>query len=171
MKLPSSPELAESQLPSPPPKPKFTEDPADPAAERTREAAFDATHTWAGKELLPFSSSRKSLFLQHRLAMGAPDLFRCMKDLDAFLADASRILFLCSYHPTAPITPDGDTWSRLRSDPYALQAVIDDWADAHIPAGSEAAATMTGYQIYSSSLANRHEPAPAPRASSDELGN
>lgn len=170
--IPTTPETTESQLTVPPPPPKFIDDAAPDAAEEARrEAAFDASHTWRGRTLLPFSSSRKSLFLQHRVAMGAPDLSQCMKDLDGFLADAIRIIFLCSYTPEAPIHANGEGWSRLRCQPHLLQAAMDEWADRHLLPGTEHTAVMLGYQIYAASLANRHEPAPPPRGASDELGN
>lgn len=206
MNIPTTPELAESTLAPPPAAPRIIDDSVpDPAAEATREAAFDAAPSWHGRPLLPFSSSRKSLFLQHRLAMGAPELSKCMRDLDAFFADAVRLIFLCSYAPEAPLPiPEetlaalaadprhrhnpaaiqaateamyadwqarGNCWSRLRADPHALQTAIDAFADRAILPGEEHLATMLGYRIYADSLTNRHEPAPAPRASADELGN
>ena len=170
--IPTTAETAESTLSKPPFKPRIIEDPSSNLAEeKSREAAFDSVHTWNGKSLLPFSSSRKSLFLQHRVSIGAPDLGAALKDLDGFLADAIRIIFLCSFAPTDPLNSQGHGWSRLRSDPFALQDVIDEWADTHIRPGTEHTVTLLGYQIYAASLVNQHEPAPAPHASSDDLGN
>jgi len=135
----------------------------DPAEEREREAAFDASFRWAGRELLPFSSSRKSLFLQHRLAMGAPDLAACLRDLDGFLADALRLLYLCAHGP--------EVWQPLRSDALRLQLAIDDWADAHVPSHAAHEAVMVAFRIYAASSRNQHETAPSATTHRDDLGN
>ena len=144
----------------------------DPAAEAEREAAFDDAFEFQGRTLLPFSSSRKSLWLQHRVAMGAPNLDATLKDLDAFYADALRILFLCSFQPDQPVNDRTPSWTRLRADAWALQAAIDAWGESLHLEGTEHEATVLAYRIYASSLVNRHTVAPAaPGASSDDLGN
>lgn len=134
-----------------------------PAHEAARQAAFDSVFEWHGQRLQPFSSSREALFAQHRLSMGAPDLQRCLDDLDAFFADAARILWLCSH-------TEAD-WGILRCSPPQLQAAIDRWTDEHIPGHESAAATMIGFRIYAASLKNQHTTvAPAGKGSPD-LGN
>lgn len=168
---PDTPELATDHISAPPIAPRIIEDATTPAEEKEREQAFDFAPTWKGRALLPFTSSRKSLFLQHRVAMGAPDLGDCLRDLDAFLADAARIIFLCSYHPTDPIPGHEVGWGILRTDRHLLQTAIDAWTDEHIPAGTEAEATLLGYRIYASSLTNRHTVAPSANRHGDDLGN
>ena len=174
-KIPIVPEpVAAAPVAEPPAMPVavFADGGDDEADEREREAAFDAVFRWRGRELLPFSSSRKSLFLQLRLAMGAPDLTACLRDLDAFLGDAARILFLCSHAPEDRLAGgQAPGWGQLRANPAALQAEIDRWTDENIPGGSESEAVVTGYRIYAAAGRNRHEPAPGPRLSADELGN
>jgi hypothetical protein len=161
----------------PPMAPSITHDDDTEEAdrqEREREMAFDGVFRWRGVELHPFSSSRKSLFAQHRVAMGAPTIWSCLKDMEGFLADASRILFLCSYEPDQPLSKDPADprgWNSLRSEPLALQTKIDRWADANIPGHEEDAAIRLAWAIYQASQTNRHEPAPAPRVGSDALGN
>jgi hypothetical protein len=159
----------------------ITEDPA--ADEREREAAFDAVFRWRGVPLLPFSSSRKSLWLQLRVAMGAPRLNACLADHHAFIPDAARILFLCSHEPDAPPRPPAkrgepehqaqrEGWATLRSEPAALQEEIDRWQDAHI-AGiqEEIAAVDVAMNLYAAAYVNRHEPAPAAATGADLVGN
>jgi hypothetical protein len=161
--LTTTPETAETPLPAPAAAYR-DEAPADEiAAEREREAAYSAQHEWAGKTLTPFSISRKACWLQHRLSMGAPDLRRCLADLDAFFADACRILWLCSVQP--------DEFAAVRSNPDRMQAVIDAWTDANIPEGQQAAATLTAFRIYSAAVANRHIPAPSKNRNPEDLGN
>lgn len=159
----------------------ITEDP--PAEEREREAAFDAVFRWRGVPLLPFSSSRKSLWLQLRVAMGAPRLASCLADHHAFIADAARILFLCSHEPHTPPRPPakrGDPeargqregWATLRDEPATLQSEIDRWQDTNITGmDEEIAAVDVAMNLYAAAYANRHEPAPTAPTGSDLVGN
>jgi hypothetical protein len=141
----------------------FRDEADDPAEEREREQAFDAVFQWKGRDLLPFSSSRKSLFLQQRLAMGAPDLGACLRDLDAFFGDALRILFLCGNPP--------EVWQPLRTDALRMQLAIDDWADANVGPGEAAEAVLVAFRIYAAANRNQHEAAPAGTPHRDDVGN
>lgn len=158
-------EPAAVQTPSLPPAPRFEKGGVDADETRhyeERQAAFDADFAYRGRPLEPFSISRQSLFLQHRLAMGAPDLHACVNDLDAFFADACRILWLCSHTP--------EDWGILRSSPAALQGAIDLWSDKNITSAEVPEVTMLGVRIYSASRKNEHEPAPGPVKGSADLG-
>jgi hypothetical protein len=137
-----------------------TETPAD---ELEREAAFASLPEWQGKPLQPLSISRMSCWLQHRHAMGAPDLGGCLRDLDAFLADACRLLWLCSVSPAE--------FTAARQNPLRMQAAIDAWADAHIPPGEQAAAVLTAFKLYTTAIANRHVAAPTKNSNPEDLGN
>ena len=134
------------------------------AGKKEREEAFQSEFSWRGERLHGFSVSRSALFLQHRVSMGAPDLQACLDDMDAFFADACRILWLCSHKPEA--------WTLLRCSPGALQAAIDRWTDENITGSEQSAATLLAFRIYAASTRNQHEPAPlAHRPSGDDLGN
>jgi len=148
----------------PPAAPDFRADPGEePEHAASRQKAFDAAFEWHGIPLHPYSSSRESLFSQHRLSMGAPALQSCMEDMDAFAADAHRILWLCSHTPR--------DWSILRVDPAALQCAIDTWADQHIPLRESLAASTLALEIYFAARANQHEAAPAGKGHGDDAGN
>lgn len=136
---------------------------SDATDERERQRAFDSEFQWHGKKLLPWSSSRDSLFSQQRVAMGAPSLSACLEDTDAFVADAHRILWLCTHKP--------EDWSILRVSPAALQAAIDTWADEHIPIREAYLASTLALEIYFSSRRNQHETAPQREGHGDDLGN
>ena len=156
------PELAHQKLP-PAPRPAAI-DAEDPAHERERQAAFDAEYQWRGKKLHGFTSSREALFSQHRLSMGAPSLQACLDDLDAFFADAARILWLCSHTP--------DDWSLIRSAPAELQKQIDLWGDDHISRGERYDAVSLAFRIYADARANEHAVAPTSgKGHGDDLGN
>jgi len=136
----------------------------DPEHAKERQQAFDAEFSWRGVKLLPFTSSREGLFSQHRVSMGAPDLQRCLSDLDGFFLDACRILWLCSHTP--------EDWAILRCSPVELQCAIDRWADEHITTQESSAATLTAFKIYAAARTNEHAPAPLPgKAHGDDLGN
>jgi hypothetical protein len=137
-------------------------DQPDPA-ERDREAAFAAQHQWDGKTLHPLSISRMSCWLQHRFSMGAPELADCLRDLDAFLADACRLLWLCSVEPAV--------FTAARQNPARMQALIDEWSDAHIRPGQQAEAVLTAFRVYSAAIANRHIPAPSQNKNPEDSGN
>ncbi|MFT3991057.1 MAG: hypothetical protein QM680_06560 [Luteolibacter sp.] len=122
------------------------------AEEKQREEAFYSEFMWKGKELQPFSSGRESLFHQIRLAAGAPDFASVLDDVDAFLADAIRILYLCSCEP--------QDWRHLRSTPLLWQEEIENWGDFFVPNNEKAQAVLLAMQILEKAYLNRHEPAP-----------
>lgn len=130
----------------------------DAGGEKEREAAFGAEPTWRGKVLEPFSISRESLFHQQRLGAGAPDFDQVLQAQgnDAFLADAVRILYLCSHTP--------EDWRAVRSSPMTMQEAIDEWAEEHVTVAERAEAVRVGIQIFN--LAWKQ----APEAVSDGVG-
>lgn len=136
----------------------------DPEDERERIAAFEAEFSWKGTPLVALPISRKATFLQHRVALGAPSLEKVFADVDGFLLDALRIIYLCAVDP--------QEWRADRGNAQALQARMDDWADQHVQPGDEVAATLLGFQLYSASHRNRHDVAPAASTPhGDDLGN
>lgn len=133
--------------------------------EREREQAFSSEPEWKGSELQPFSYSRKALFYQQRLAMGAPDLGEVLGDGAAFLGDAIRILFLCAHDPSQ--------YRHLRSKPLLLQERIDEWGDEQILTETdEVTATTVAIRLLNGSEVNQPEAVPAGNPGrEDELGN
>ena len=167
-RIPTTGRDATEQVPRAAAVPDVFHDPAAPeetAADlRERQAAFDAEFVWDDKPLFAYTSSRDSLFLQLRVSMGAPSLEAVMRDIDAFQADAIRILWLCHHAP--------DDWAQLRMSPHKLQARIDEWGDTHIPRHKAPEAVALAINIYAAAFRNRHAPAPATsRPHGDDLGN
>lgn len=146
------------------PKAPHTSQHEDSSAEQTaRQGAFDSEFEWHGKRLHPFSSSREALFSQHRLSMGAPELQRCLDDLDGFFADAARIIWICSH--------TNEDWGVLRCSPSDLQNTIDNWCDENIQPYETSAATLRAYKIYAASFRNQHTAAPSTRKEGADSGN
>ena len=114
--------------------------------DESHQKAFDGTYRWQGEELLPWSFGRESLFYQLRNAVGAPDIDHALADRDAFLADAARVLWLCSHQHAE--------FRHLRGSPSLMQEAIEDWADVKIPRGKRAAATLLALQIFDDSAVN-----------------
>lgn len=141
-------------------------DRADDGDLQSRQGAFDTEFFWkdaAGTQvpLQAFGSGRESLWLQLRNAVGAPGLAFVMNDIDAFFADACRILFLCLHRP--------EEFRHLRGNPGEFQEAIEEWTDRAIPRGSNLRldATLLALRIVNQSNVNRHEPAPAETTGSD----
>ncbi len=133
-------------------------------AERQRQTAFDSAPHWQGRALEPFSVSRETLFLQLRVAAGAPPLFAAMADAEAWYADAVRIAWLCSHRPEA--------WQELRARPLELQAAIDAWADAAIDSRRDKVdLVLLTLRLWNESQINAHEPSPDPAGKDREPGN
>ena len=123
----------------------------DPSAEaEERELAYDAQPEWDGVALLAWSFDRESVFYSQRRSMGAPPLDDVNDDISSFLADAARILWLCS-HGRSEIT-------ALRSKPAVMQDVIDDWAEFAIPRGSRMEATRLALRIFNHGGINKPIP-------------
>lgn len=129
---------------------------AEAAERREREETFSGGDhaTWHGRELRPFTISRETLFFCLRVHGGHPPLSMVVKRLEAFAADAMIILWLCDHDP--------EHWSPMRSDPAAMLADIDRWADEHVQPDEIGAARLLGLRILNRSRLNRAEPAPVP---------
>lgn len=116
-----------------------------------RAQAFDRLgYYWQGKELLPYSSSRDSLFVRLRKEMGSPSLTEALGDLSLFTADAQLILWLCS-HDLPEIS------KALRGD---VLAEIWEWVDVNVPRVSAGEAVDVALDIFNDSKMNDAESAP-----------
>lgn len=132
---------------------------AESQEEESHQAAFDASYQWRGKELHPWSIGRESLFYQFRNAVGASDMDAALVDIDAFLADALRILWLCSHLPS--------DFRRLRPHPTLMQEAVEEWAEKNVTKGQHSAATSLALQIFNDAGAN----IATPSDTSEESGN
>lgn len=133
-------------------------------AARHRQTAFDSSPYWQGQPLQPFSVSRETLFLQLRVAAGAPPLYTAMADAEAWYADAVRIAWLCTHLPA--------DWQELRARPLELQAAIDEWADTAIESARDKVdLVLLTLRLWNESQVNAHEPAPDPAGKDREPGN
>lgn len=132
--------------------------------ERAREEAFHGEPVWKGAVLQPFSIGRESFFYQQRAAVGAPPLEVLMVNENAFLADAIRILYLCSHEPKQ--------YRHLRSRPAVLQERMEEWADAEIRTPEEQLEAVTvALRVFNGSHENEAESVPSGEpGADDELG-
>jgi len=155
-----TPQPATTTLPPAPPAPNLAFE--DPDAQQDREDAFSDDPEWHGTTLQAFSVERYSIFVSQRISAGAPSLYKALVDGSAFYPDALRILWLCS-QPPAII-------QRLRRDPDAMQAAIEEWAATAAPVHLAAEAVTTALRIFNNAQLGRHESrhtsAPAARTGS-----
>lgn len=143
--------------------PVVMDDTAFEEEEAERKEAFDIEPKWNGKVLYPFSFSRESFFYQLRKAVGAPEMYDALEDSHAFLADATRILWLCSHIP--------EDWRQLRSKPAELMEHIEQWAEKHIKPNQHIEAVSVALKIFNAAHVNEPEPVPDEDVSDEELGN
>lgn len=122
-------------------------------AEKRREEAFQAEPEWNGQPLV-WSISKESLFYALRQANGARELADVLQDIDAFFADAIRIIYLSLHGP--------EDWRAWRSDLVLWQEKIEAWADANITRAQRVAAVMCGWKVLELAWENRHEVAVDP---------
>ena len=133
------------------------------AAEAARQAAYDATYTWLGRELFPWSIGREQLYFKLRAVSGTVPLALALQNAEAFLGDAMIVLYLCSHEPQA--------WRQLRSNlPLFLEA-IEQWADTAIPRLQQSQAVDLAIQIVNDAKLTRAIPQPSGRESEAQLGN
>jgi len=150
----SAPELPEDPVSAPlDSAPVITRDdaPEEASDDSARSAAFSEEPEFQGRAIKPWSFNREALFYQQRAAVGAPPLDAVLIDQDAFLADAARILWLCSHEPSA--------FRSLRSDPASMQEVIDAWADENIPPAHRLEASLVAMRIFENAALNLAVPA------------
>lgn len=130
-----------------------------------REEAFQAAVTdWRMKKLEPFSISRRAFFLSWRGALKLPSLSDLLsQDMDAFLEDAIRLLWLC-------LKPSGELEDLRAMGFSAMQKACDDWANENIEHKDIAQVILTGLKIWNNSAINRHAPEVDPDHSPDLPG-
>ena len=140
------------------------------AAQTERENAFEAEYTWpVWKEekccfqpalLYGYSSGREALFYKLRAADGALPLSKTLEQLTTFLADAIKILWLCSHEPA--------DWRMVRGDLPLFLETIEAWGDVNVPRSKHVAAVNLALQIFNEASINKAVPEPSERG---ELGN
>ncbi len=140
------------------------------AAQTERENAFEAEHTWPVWNeqkccfqpalLHGYSSGREALFYKLRAADGALPLSKTLEQLTTFLADAIKILWLCSHEPA--------DWRMVRGDLPLFLETIEAWGDVNVPRSKHVAAVNLALQIFNEASINKAVPEPSERG---ELGN
>lgn len=146
------PEIVEDELPrkrvfEDNPGPVVIDDDEPDPEEVEREEAFGSEPVWNGVLLYPFSITRESIFYSLRAKMGAPSLSSVNEDPENFLADAMRILWLCS-HDKEEIRP-------LRMNALVMQEAIEEWAEKTIPYERQLEASLLAMRIFNHSVINR----------------
>jgi hypothetical protein len=137
-------------LPADPPATVF-DDPGDIAPETTRRAAFHHRPEWKGRPLNGLSISMLCLFHELRESVGAPRLARTLEG-GTFLADAMRILWICS--------ADEDTLEAAAGNLPRAAAAVRQWTEANVTIRDQIAAVETALSIWNSAHENEAEPQP-----------
>jgi hypothetical protein len=131
--------------------PTVIEDDPDPdqqdPEEEARQEAFDDVPLWNNQPLKAWSFTRESVFHSLRRSMGAPPISEVNSDLNAWIADAARILWLCSH--------DELEISVLRPQPAVMQAAIDRWAEEALPPQKRQEAVDLTVSIFNRATLNR----------------
>lgn len=171
---PQSPKLQLDPVPSKKPVRKVHRDIVPEAdiqkAQAERENAFDAEHSWQvwnqqsscfeARVLHGYSSGREALFYKLRAADGALPLAKTLEHLTTFLADAIKILWLCSHEPA--------DWRMLRGNLPLFLETIEAWGDVNVPRAKHVEAVNLALQIFNEAGVNRAVPEPSDRGC---LGN
>ena len=137
-------------------------------AQQERDTAFEAEHTWpiwnaALKTWVPvalhgYSSGREALFYKLRAADGALPLSKTLEQLTTFLADAIKILWLCSHEPA--------DWRGLRGDLPAFLEAVESWGDCNVPRSKQVEAVNLALRIFNEAGVNQAVAEPTDRADS-----
>jgi len=129
--------------------------------EPDRGVAFEAGYPgdFRGRKLEGWDVVRESHFLIMRAQAGAPAMSSLLDQPGAFLADALRVLFLCS-------VGHGEMRRLARSG--GLQEACDEWSAAAVPARETGAAIEAGLEIYN--LAHSCDTVPIGRDDGEEVG-
>lgn len=157
---------------TPKPKRKVHRDPVPEAvinaAQEEREAAFDAEHSWPVWDehrncfepvtLHGYTSGREALFYKLRAADGALPLSKTLEQLTTFLADAIKILWLCSHEPA--------DWRGLRGDLPAFLEAVEAWGDRNVPRSKQVEAVNLALRIFNEAGVNQAVAEPTDRADS-----
>lgn len=196
MTTPTAPPITEAE--PPPPLITLAPDPSETPAGRHREEraesaradAFQATpFAWRGRILSPWTPSRERAFHAHREAIGAMEWHLALASPNAFLADASRMLYFLTIEPKVwlnflalqpkvEIIPDpADPMNTDRADVRmvnahaALEVEIQKWTDANFTGTLEERNTVYALCQDIIKRANLTRARVAAESSGDDSGN
>lgn len=160
MKRPQSPPPA-----LPDPADDILDNPIDQQAASERQAAVlgSSGHTWAGKQLHPFSIRRESLYFRLKALHAHVPAAGVMHTTGVVLLDTMLILWLCSH--------ESKDWQHLRGDGTKFMEVIEEWADENIQRHQQTDAVDLAMTILREGYSTQATPRPDNSASEESLGN
>ncbi len=142
------------------------DNPIDQQAAIERQAAVlgSSGHTWAGRQLHPFSIRRESLYFRIRAIAAPLPLKVVIANPETFLQDAMIILWLCAHEPA--------DWNPMRGSAEQLLEAVESWAEENIPRALQTDAVALATQIFREGDSTRALPQPSDRQEAEErLGN
>jgi hypothetical protein len=128
--------------------------PAEQAAEKQREEAFNAIYEWNGRTFDGISASRMDVWRSLCHKGGFPPLDPCFDDTDLFYPRAKSLIWLCLV--------DAKELRRLRAQGMdSLLTAYEAWVDKEIPHSKERDALTLGLRIFNQAYASRAEVVPS----------
>ncbi len=150
--------LTDGHAPVPDEKPVVVavDDVADEEAaardEKEREDAYNGVYFWKGKELLPFTPSKKALWERlclHDVPM--PEMVE-LGSLQLYMPRAAKLLYLLANGP--------ETYRHLRANPGIFIEAIEAWQDANMVVEDDVEAVSLALTISNAASKNIAVPKP-----------
>ena len=125
-------------------------------AEKARDDAYHAVHSWRGVVLKPFSRGREDLWKRLCAAdLPLPPNFSIRENLPAWTGHATKLLYLCSHDP--------EDFAHLRADTPAFLEAVDEWGDETISREDEIEAVILALKIHNDAHVTMAIPRPSDR--------
>jgi len=134
---------------------------------------------WKDTQLAPFAIDREGDWQRHREALGDPPLSEIIRNAQAMLNDALRVLWFCAHEPKEWLAipsmsrnEDGN-WTRLTTIERAI--LVEDriraWSRENIANTEQAMAVSLFYEIFQSAYSTKAVPKPSEHSSASRAKN
>jgi hypothetical protein len=134
---------------------------------------------WKDIQLAPFAIDREGDWQRHREAMGEPPLSEIIRNAQAMLNDALRVLWFCAHEPKQWLSipsmsrDEEGNWTRLSTLERAL--LVEDriraWSRENISNSEQAMAVSLFYEIFQSAYSTKAVPKPSEHSSASRSKN
>lgn len=134
---------------------------------------------WKDIELAPFAIDREGDWQRHREAMNEPPLGEIIRNAQAMLNDALRVLWFCAHEPRewlsipSMIRDDEGAWARQSTMDRALmlEDKIRTWSRDNVANNEQAMAVSLFYEIFQSAYSTKAVPKPSEHSSASRAKN
>jgi len=134
---------------------------------------------WKDIQLAPFAIDREGDWQRHRETLGEPPLSEIIRNAQAMLNDALRVIWFCAHDPKtwlsipAMVRDDDGNWTRQSTMDRAivLEEKIRAWSRENVANNEQSMAVAIFYEMFQSAYSTKATPKPSEHSSAQRSKN